>query len=129
MKILGIDKISSDEVIFLLGKPDCIDEVWNELCRIHSKDGGIGMIFEPNPRMHFTEYPSIAANLMNSCDEPSKWNIISTQSAEFIDAMLESEIDFVVVTARACPDGYIRLRRLEKDEAIEDRKMFNMEFR
>ena len=73
----------------------------------------------------------VVDELQNSLAHESGIVIVTTQSKEFLDCLLESNIDFVLATVRKNDDedDIYRLRVVTKEYALECRNAFDMEFR
>ena len=77
-------------------------------------------------------FDRLIRELGNELKDECKPVAIVTQSAEFLDCLLRSSIEFVLATVRHYDhdekDTY-RLRVVSKEGAREDRERYNMEFR
>lgn len=124
MKIINIEKLSFDKPIVLTGRPKNVRAVAKYLKAT--------LYYAPREEDYFEDYPAVVSELQEtlSCDKGIL--IITTQSAEFLDCLLESEFDFVQVTVRHYDhddaDTY-RIRVLTKEEAWANRCAFKMELR
>ena len=106
------------KMILLLGINDVVEKYAENVLKI---DIGNDIVYYPSVTTHHTElveYVDIARE-----DKPS---IITTQSLEIIDVLLESDLDFEVVTVRRYDDG-IKARTMTKEDVIDCRKKFDFE--
>jgi hypothetical protein len=124
MNIINLEKLDTTKIIVLTGRAENV--------RAIAKHLQAKLYFLPREEDHFTDYPSI----INEFQEHLKYEkgiiIVTTQSKEFLDCLLESELDFVQVTVRHYDhddDDTYRIRVLTKEEALADRRAFNMELR
>ena len=106
------------KTILLLGKNDAVEEYARDVLKI---DMGNDIVYYPSVTTHHTElgkYVDIARE-----EEPP---VITTQSMEMIDVLLESDLDFEVVTVRRYNDE-IRSRALLKKEVLANREAFDFD--
>lgn len=101
----------------LLGKIDVISEYAETILKINKKD----MAYYPTVPTHHTELWKYV-NIIKE-DFPL---VITTQSVEMMDVLLDSDLDFEVITVRKV-DNVIHSRSLSKKEVIEDRKGFGFD--
>lgn len=125
MKIINAEKLNGHEVIVLTGRDN------------HMRAAARGLQIEfyyyyPRMEDYYMDYPDIINRLGEELKNERKPVAIVTQSAEFLDCLLKSSIEFVLATVRHYDhddkDTY-RLRVVSKEEAREDRERYNMEFR
>lgn len=106
------------KMILLLGINDNIERYVENVLKI---DIGNDIMYCPSVTTHHTElgkYVDIA--------RAEKPLVITTQSMEMIDVLLESDLDFDVVTVRMC-DNEIKSRTLTKEEVIDCREKFDFD--
>ena len=127
MKIINIEKLDGHKVFVITGR--------NEHIRKVAKHLKATLYYCPRLEDHFTDYPE-CVNDLKDCVESlvNKRDIImiTTQSKEFLDCLLESDLDFMQVTVRHYDNDDIdtyRIRVLTKREALSNRRAFNMELR
>lgn len=104
------------KMILLLGINDVVEEYAEKFLKINLKKD---IMRCPDITTHYTEF----GKYVNTARE-YKPAIITTQCLEIIDVLLESDLDFDVVTVRKYDDGEIRARFLPKEEVIKDRESF-----
>ena len=127
MNIINIEKLDGHKVFVITGRNEHVRKIAKHLQAV--------LYYCPRIEDHFTDYPKVV-NELKGCVESlvNKRDIImiTTQSKEFLDCLLESDLDFMQVTVRQNdhdkPDTY-RLRVVTKEYALECREAFNMEFR
>lgn len=124
MNIINIEKLDTNKTIVLTGRTENV--------RAIAKHLQAKLYFLPREEDHFTDYPRI----INEFQEHLKYEkgiiIVTTQSKEFLDCLLESELDFVQVTVRHYDhddDDTYRIRVLPKEEAWANRCAWNFELR
>ena len=124
MKIVNIEKLDGHKTIVLTGRDKNV--------RAIAKYLKARLYYVPRETDYFEDYPTVANELQNSLTYENGIVIITTQSKEFLDCLLESNIDFVQVTVRKYDhddaDTY-RIRVLTKEEAWANRCAFSMELR
>ena len=124
MNIINIEKLDLRKPIVLTGR--------NEHVRKIAKELKAKLYYLPRCEDHFTDYPIIIKDFQKHLEYEQGTIIITTQSDEFLDCLLESELDFVQVTVRHYvhdnEDTY-RIRVLAKEDALADRRAFKMELR
>lgn len=124
MKIINIDKLDVNKIIVLTGHPKNVRAVAKYL---QAK-----LYFAPRDEDYFEDYPSVANELQESLSYEKGIRIVTTQSKEFLDCLLQSNIDFAMVTVRKYDnddDDTYRIRVLTKEEAWANRCAFNFELR
>lgn len=125
MTVVNIEKLAGCKVIVMTGRERHIMAVAPFIVRNQVDD----ITCYPGVDDYFQDYPDIVEDLRLGLESKDGSAVVITQSAEFLDCLLESKLAFVLATVRACPDGVYRLRVLTKDEALENRRNFNMELR
>jgi hypothetical protein len=124
MKIINLEKLDTNKTIVLTGRTENV--------RAIAKHLQAKLYFLPREEDHFTDYPSIINEFQEHLKHEKDTIIVTTQSKEFLDCLLESELDFAQVTVRKYDhddnDTY-RIRVLAKEEACANRRVFNMELR
>lgn len=125
MKIINIEKLDGHKVIVLTGRPNNVRKIAKHLEAV--------LYLLPSNEDYFADYPTIVNRLQEDLTYyENRIVIITTQSEEFLDCLLQSNLDFVQVTVRKYDhddgDTY-RIRVLTKEEAWADRCAFNMELR
>lgn len=124
MNIVNIEKLDGHKTIVLTGRPNNVRKIAKHLQAI--------LYSLPSDEDYFEDYPMIANNLQeNLAYYENRIVIITTQSKEFLDCLLKSNIDFVLATVRKNDneDDIYRLRVVTKEYALDCRKAFNMDFR
>lgn len=109
-------------MILLLGKTKAIGNYLSE--NIHQEDK---IIFCPEPDVHFSEFP----NIINEIKEYNP-SVIVSHNMEFIDCLLNSDLEFDVITVRGINydnDELYYVRTLIKQDALELREKYEMELR
>lgn len=124
MKIVNIEKLDGHRVIVLTGRHENIRVIAKHL-------NGI-LYYTPRETDYFEDYPLVANELKEVVENaPVDRVIITTQNAEFLDCLLQSELDFVMATVRkdSKEENLYRLRVTSKEYAWANRCAFNMELR
>lgn len=106
------------KTILLLGINDVVEEYAKNVLKI---DMGNDIVYYPSVTTHHTElgkYVDIARE-----EEPL---VITTQNLEMVDVLLESDLDFDVVTVRMYGNE-IKSRTLTKEEVVANREVFNFD--
>lgn len=124
MKIINIEKLDGYKTIVLTGRDRHVRQIAKHL--------QASLYYCPNVNDYYKDYPIVADKLKESLTYEKGIVIITTQSKEFLDCLLESSIDFAMVTVRQFDnddsDTY-RLRVLTKEEALANCRAFKMELR
>lgn len=124
MKIVNVEKLDGRRRIVITGRDKHIRRIANHL--------PAKLYYCPRVEDHFTDYPIIIKELQEMVAHEKGIVAITTQSKEFLDCLLQSDFDFVLVTVRQYgsddADTY-RLRVLTKEEAWKNRCAFNFEMR
>ena len=124
MKIINIEKLDVNKIIVLTGRPKNVRAVAKYLKAV--------LYYAPREEDYFEDYPAVVNELHESLSYEKGIRIITTQSEEFLDCLLQSDIDFVQVTVRKYDnddDDTYRIRVLTKEEAWANRCAFKMELR
>lgn len=127
MKIINIEKLDGHKVFVITGRDEHVRKIAKHLEAV--------LYYTPRIEDHFTDYPKVVNELKDCVDSlMNKRDIImiTTQSEEFLDCLLESNLDFMQVTVRHYDhddaDTY-RLRVTPKEEALANRRVFRFEMR
>ena len=124
MKIINLEKLDTNKIIVLTGRPNNVRAVAQYLKAV--------LYYAPREEDYFEDYPAVANELQESLSYEKGVRIITSQSKEFLDCLLQSDIDFVQVTVRKYDhddDDTYRIRVLTKEEALANRRAFNFELR
>lgn len=127
MTIVNIEKLGGCKTILLLGRPLDVERVARQL--VDNPRNNI--LYCPNPLDFFEDFPQLVSDIAEEVAETEERTILATQNKEFIDTLLESDLEFMVATIRTDrenPDKYW-LRVKSKDDALACRKDFDMELR
>lgn len=101
----------------LLGKIDAIAEYAETNLKMNKED----IAYYPTIPTHHTEL----GRYVDVVKENSP-SVITTQSVEMMDTLLESDLDFEVITVRKV-DDVIYSRSLSKNEVVEEREKFGFD--
>lgn len=122
MDIFNIEKLDLSKPVVLTGR--------NEHVRAIAKELKAKLYYLPRCEDHYTDYPAIIKDFQKHLEYEDGVIIVTTQSTEFLDCLLESDFDFTQATVRHYHDGApYRLRVLSKADALANREAFNMELR
>lgn len=124
MNIFNIEKLDLSKTVVLTGR--------NEHVRAIARELKATLYYLPSYEDHYTDYPAIIQSFKHNVENKSGTVILTTQSAEFLDCLLESDFDFTQATVRHYDDDNnypYRLRVLNKADALANRKAFNFEMR
>ena len=124
MKIINLEKLDTNKTIVLTGRPQHVRKIAKHL--------KARMYILPSEEDYFEDYPDIINKFKEYLKNEKGIIIVTTQSKEFLDCLLESELDFMQVTVRHYDhddDDTYRIRVLTKEEAWADRCAFKMELR
>ena len=122
MNIVNIEKLDLSKPIVLTGR--------DEHVRVIAKELKAKLYYLPRCEDHFTDYPTIIKDFQKHLEHEEGVIILTTQSAEFLDSLLESEFDFSQATVRHYNNGVpYRIRVLTKEEVLANREVFNFEMR
>lgn len=124
MKIFNSEKLDGHNVVVMTGRSEHVREV--------AEVFATPLYCLPRNDDYFMDYPGIVEKLQRVLSRKTSQVVVTTQSAEFLDCLLTSNIDFVLATVRKFErdeDDVYRLRVLTKEEAWKDRRDFNMELR
>lgn len=124
--VVNIEKLSGHRIVVLTGRDKHARLVGSLLVN----NPATNILTYPSSSEYFEDYPE-TIDCLNDRLRESGVNpiVIITQSAEFLDCLLESKMDFILATVREGQDKQLRLRVLTKEEAISDRRKFSMELR
>ena len=106
------------KTILLLGINEVVEKYAENILKIDMVND---IVYYPSVTTHHTEfgkYVDIARE-----EEPP---VITTQNLELIDVLLESDLDFKVVTVRMYGNE-IKARTMTKEDAIDCRKKFDFD--
>lgn len=123
MNIVNIEKLDGHKRIVLTGRDKDIRQIAKYLqARLY---------YAPRDTDYYQDYPMVVDELQESLKCESGIVVITTQSKEFLDCLLESNFDFILSTVRknTHEDDIYRLRVMDKTCALECREAFNMELR
>ena len=124
MQIINIEKLDGHKIVVLTGR---IEHVRAIVRHFQSR-----LYLMPRIDDYFMDYPIVIKGLKEELFYENDRIFVTTQSKEFLDCLLESDMDFVLATVRqfehVSSDIY-NLRVLSKEEALECRNKFNMELR
>ena len=124
MEIVNIEKLQGHNIIVMTGRDQYVRKIARHLQAL--------LYYCPREQDYFMDYPDVVNELQGCMVHKERVVIITTQSAEFLDCLLESNMDFVLATVRKYErddsDKY-RLRVLTKKEALELRRDYSMELR
>ena len=126
MKIVNIEKLDGHKVIVLTGR--------DENVRAIAKHLQARLYYAPRETDYFEDYPLVAKELKEVLENEHTDDvlIITSQSEEFLDCLLQSDLDFIMATVRKydTDDEYTyRLRVTTKEYAWENRCAFHYELR
>ena len=126
MKIINIEKLDGHKVIVITGR--------NENVRVIAKNLQAILYYAPRETDYFEDYPLVANELKETVDNMRHIDrvvAITSQSAEFLDCLLQSELDFVLVAVRkdTKEENLYRLRVVTKEDAWKNRCAFRFELR
>ena len=125
MTIINMNKLDGQKRIVMTGRDEDIFAVAQRLVKSACRD----ILCYPNDTDYFKDYPEIIEALRHGLEDDEDTVVITTQSAEFLDCLLQSDIDFILATVRVDDKGVYYLRVLSKEEAWENRCNFKMELR
>ena len=124
MQIVNINKLNGHKIIVLTGRYEHVREIAKHL--------QASLYHCPRDTDYFMDYPAVVNELQECLTCKKDVVVVTTQSAEFLDCLLTSNMDFILATVRQFDkddnDKY-RLRVLTKKEAWENRRNYNMELR
>lgn len=123
MNIINIEKLDGYKRIVLVGRDENVRHIAKYLqARLY---------YAPRVTDYYQDYPMVVNELKEECEYEPGIAIVTTQSKEFLDSLLKSDFDFILVTVRKDirEDDVYRLRVVTKTYALDCREAFNMEFR
>lgn len=123
MQIVNIEKLNGHKIVVLTGR---IEHVRTIVKHFQSR-----LYLVPSINDYFMDYPIVVEELKEELFYEKDVVFVTTQSKEFLDCLLESDIDFVLATVRKndYEDDIYRLRVITKEYALECRAAFDMELR
>lgn len=126
MNIINIEKLDGHKVIVMTGR--------NENVRVIAKHLQAILYYVPRDTDYFEDYHLVANDLKETVDNMRHLDrviAITSQSAEFLDCLLQSELDFVLATVRkdTKEEDLYRLRVVTKEDAWANRCTFRFELR
>ena len=126
MKIINIEKLDTSKIIVLAGR--------DKYVRAVAKHLKARLYYTPRETDYFEDYPLVVNELKELLENTYTDGvvIITSQSAEFLDCLLQSDLDFNMVTVRhfdTDDEDTCRLRVTTKEYAWENRCAFNYELR
>lgn len=132
MKIVNFEKITNSIIVMTGRHPHILYTAERLVKDVHND-----IWCFPQPTDYFEDYPKIISNMEQVAekmmDELKKENshvVIATQSNEFIECLLDSSLDFQLVTVYYDKNGSVyRLRVLDKETAIKAKREYGMEMR
>lgn len=132
MKIVNFEVITN-RVIVMTGRNRYIRYVAEKLV----KDVHNDIWHFPRSTDYFEDYPKIISNMerlvekmIDELKQESSHIVIATQSDEFIERLLDSSLDFQLVTVYCDKDDSVyRLRVLDKETAIKAKREYGLEMR
>ena len=107
-------------MILLLGINAHVHEYAENVLKI---DMGNDIVYYPSVTTHHTEFDKEVDTIKE--ENPP---VVTTQNAEFIDVLLNSDLNFDVITVRKYDDS-IRARTLTKKDALDLRETIELELR
>lgn len=126
MKIINLEKLDGQKVIVLTGR--------DENVRVIASHLNATLYYAPRETDYFEDYPLVVNELKETVDNIRNVDgviAITSQSKEFLDCLLQSELDFTLVTVRkdSKEENCYRLRVVAKEDAWADRCAFCFELR
>lgn len=126
MNVINVDKLDGHKIIVLTGR--------DENVRVIAKHIQAKLYYAPRETDYFEDYPLVAKELKETVDNMRHVDgviAITSQSAEFLDCLLQSELDFVLATVRkdSKEEDLYRLRVVTKEYALENRCAWHYELR
>lgn len=106
------------KTVLLLGKNDVIEEYAERVLKVDMK---FDILRCPAITDHHTEYVEYVGVIRDETPP-----VITTQNLEMIDILLESDLDFKVITAKRIDDE-IRTRILSKEDVVKNREAWNFD--
>lgn len=126
MKIINLEKLDGHKVIVLTGRDENVRAIAKYLRAM--------LYYAPRETDYFEDYPIVAKELKETVDNMRNVDrviAITSQNEEFLDCLLQSELDFTLVTVRkdSKEDNLYRLRVVSKEDAWANRCAFRFELR
>lgn len=124
MQIINIEKLEGQKRIVITGRDRNV--------RVLAKHLQARLYYLPNDYDYFEDYPDCIKRLQQLIEGDGEVIAVTSQNIEFLDCLLESDMEFVLATVRQSEkddrDTY-RVRVLSKEEAVANRRAFKMELR
>lgn len=120
MNIVNIDQLNDCRTVVLVGRNAGVREVAKQL--------SAPLYYVPRIDDYFEDYPEVVGLLKDSVGVEDRVVCITTQSLEFLDSLLSSDMDFKIATVQFKDDTY-RLRVHTKEEALALRNDCDMDLR
>ena len=92
LKIINIEKLDGHKTVVLTGRDKNV--------RLIAKHLQARLYYAPREYDYFEDYPMVADELKENLTHENEIVVITTQSKEFLDCLLESNIDFILATVR-----------------------------
>ena len=125
MEIVNFEKVTS-KIVLVVGRNEHVEYVAGKL----TKNMQLNYCCFPDKTDYYKDYPEIIERLHRWIEIENERTVITTQSKEFIECLLESKMDFQVVTVIFDnEDMCYRFRVLDKDTAIKCKEVYNLELR
>jgi hypothetical protein len=126
VKIVNIEKLDGHKVIVITGR--------DENVRVIAKHIQAKLYYAPKQTDYFEDYPLVVQELKKTIDGIRHLDgviAITSQSEEFLDCLLQSDLDFALVRVRkdTKTENLYRLSVMSKEEAWENRCAFNFNLR
>lgn len=107
-------------MILLLGENNLVEEYADNKLKIDMRND---IVYYPEVTVHYTEFKRYIDIIKE--EEPP---VVTTQNAELIDILLNSDLVFEVITV-IMVNGEIKTRILSKDKAKKSREEYGLELR
>lgn len=125
MEIINFEKITS-KIVLVTGRNEYVDYLINELVQDMEND----VYSLPEKNDYYRDYPEIIKGVGEVIKNRKERVAITTQSKEFIDRLLESEIDFQSVTVIFDDENKCyRCRVIDKETARRCIEEYGLELR
>ena len=108
------------KTILLLGRNNLVEKYAEHILKIDLRND---IVYYPTITDHHSEYPKYIDYIKE--DEPP---VVTTQSKEMIEVLLNSDLDLQVITVRDY-NGKLQSRKMSKKECLYISKSFNIDFR
>lgn len=125
MEIVNFEKITS-KIVLITGRHEHVEYIASKLTKNIRSD----VYSLPEKTDYYKDYPEIVERLQRQIDVKDERTVVTTQSKEFIECLLESKMDFQAVSVIFDnEDMCYRCRVLDKDTAIKCKEVYNLELR